>query len=63
MFNYGDSMPTPSLTALADSRKRAVSAAADVGASGRHRDHEAAAHPDPAEQDRPRQGDAGQGAV
>lgn len=35
----------------------------DQRALGRHRDHEAEAHPDPAEQDRPREGGAGEGAT
>ena len=38
-------------------------AAADLGAPGRHRDHEAEGGADPAEQDRPLQGAAAQGAA
>ena len=45
------------------SGQRVVSAAADVGAPRRDRDHEAEAHPDPAEQDRPGEGQPGEGAA
>ena len=60
---WSTSSSSLSLSAVSDSWQRAMSAAADLRALGGHRDHEAAAHPHPAEQDRPRQGDAGQGAV
>ena len=45
------------------SRKRVLPAAPDVRALGRHRNHEAETHPDPAEQDRSDQGGAGEGAA
>lgn len=43
--------------------ERVLSSASDVRTSGRHRDHEAEAHPDPPEQDRSGEGEPGQGAV
>lgn len=40
-----------------------MSSAPDVGAPGSHRDHEAQAHPHPAEQDRLGEGEPSQRAV
>jgi len=40
-----------------------LSSAADIGTFGRHRDHEAETHHHHAEQDRPGQGESGEGTA